>query len=68
MDTILLGVDELGKISSDNGSTPVLVRCGGGCFVCPASDAGYFINIITEHGNDYIRDVSIFNTTDNGQR
>ena len=37
---------------------PVLVRCGGGRFTCPAQDAKHFIRIITEHNEDYVRDVS----------
>lgn len=40
-----------------------LVRCGGGRFLCPAQDVKHFINIITEHGGDYVRDVSLYRTS-----
>ena len=36
----------------------VLVRCGGGRFICPAQDAAHFIEIIGTEGTDYVRDVS----------
>lgn len=46
--------------------TPMLVRCGGGRFTCPAQDVIHFITIIEQHAkqnpsasNDYIRDVSL---------
>lgn len=43
---------------------PVLVRCGGGRFVCPAQNAKHFIEIIerdakANEDGDYIRDVSL---------
>lgn len=38
---------------------PVLVRCGGGRFTCPAQDAEHFIEIIGKEGRDYVRDVSL---------
>lgn len=49
---------------------PVLIRCGGGRFTCPAQDAIHFIRIIQQslvlrgnpaphHEQDYIRDVSL---------
>ncbi|MDP6526520.1 MAG: hypothetical protein QGH15_20090, partial [Kiritimatiellia bacterium] len=36
---------------------PVLVRCNGGRFTCPAQDAKHFIDIIEDH--DHIRSVSL---------
>ena len=35
----------------------VLIRCGGGRFLCPAQDAAHFIDAID--GRDYVRDVSL---------
>lgn len=49
----------LEKLVKLNRLNPVLVRCGGGRFTCPAQDAQHFIDIITKEGSDYIRDVSI---------
>jgi len=42
---------------------PLLVRCGGGRFICPAQDVSHFIGLIerkgiTGEGGDYVRDVS----------
>ena len=37
----------------------VLVRCGGGRFICSAQDAKHFMSIITNEDSDYVRDVSI---------
>jgi len=37
----------------------VLVRCGGGRFVCPIQDLNHFRDIINKDGRDYIRDVSV---------
>lgn len=39
---------------------PVLVRCGGGRFSCPAQDLKHFIDIINKEGSDYVRDVSVY--------
>jgi hypothetical protein len=36
----------------------VLVRCGGGRFLCPIQDVQHFINIIGKEKSDYVRDVS----------
>ncbi len=38
----------------------LLVRCGGGRFICPAQDVQHFIDIIKRDGKDYVRDVSIY--------
>jgi len=38
---------------------PVLVRCGGGRFFCPAQDVEHFVGIIGRDGTDYVRDVSV---------
>ena len=38
---------------------PVLVRCGGGRFTCPAQDADHFMAIIDAGSCDYVRDVSL---------
>lgn len=37
----------------------LLVRCGGGRFMCPAQDVQHFISILEADGRDYVRDVSI---------
>lgn len=47
----------------------VMVRCGGGRFLCPIQDLNHFIKIIEEHNRfsakywqtngDYVRDVSL---------
>jgi len=50
--------DLVGIIAEDR-LQPLLVRCGSGRFSCPAQDAKHFIDIITEHGGDYVRDVSL---------
>ena len=52
---------ELEGIASDVTTrlTPVLVRCGGGRFRCPAQDAAHFIKIIESTGKDYVRDVAV---------
>lgn len=40
--------------------TPLLVRCGGGRFTCPAQDVAHFIGLVERQpGGDYVRDVSI---------
>jgi len=51
---------ELSQIINENRLQPMLVRCGGGRFVCPAQDVQHFIDIIQREGTDYIRDVSIY--------
>ena len=41
---------------------PILVRCGGGRFTCPAQDVNHFVGIIRESNEergDYVRDVSL---------
>ncbi len=49
---------------------PVLIRCSGGRFTCPAQDAKHFIEIIeatTVGVGEYVRDVSL-PTTDETYR
>jgi hypothetical protein len=37
----------------------VLVRCGGGRFLCPVQDVNHFVGIIERENSDYVRDVSL---------
>ena len=46
-------------LSSLDRLRPVLVRCGGGRFTCPAQDADHFMAIIDAGSWDYVRDVSL---------
>lgn len=41
---------------------PVLVRCNGGRFTCPAQCALHFCKIIGNSGKDYVRDISLINS------
>ena len=50
--------NDLAEIIMENRLEPLLVRCGGGRFICPAQDVTHFIDIITKEGTDYVRDVS----------
>jgi hypothetical protein len=58
LDDVWLDEKSLGDLAKRDRLAPVLVRCGGGRFTCPAQDAKHFIQIITEHKEDYVRDVS----------
>lgn len=58
LDDVWLDEKSLGELVKRDRLAPVIVRCGGGRFTCPAQDAKHFIQIITEHGEDYVRDVS----------
>lgn len=51
--------ETLDQINDLNRLTQVLVRCGGGRFVCAAQDAKHFIDIISKDNSDYVRDVSV---------
>jgi len=50
--------DDLPHIIKENRLELLLVRCGSGRFLCPAQDVDHFVQIITNEGNDYVRDVS----------
>lgn len=56
-----LRADDLRTLAADPDTrlTPVLVRCGGCRFTCPAQDAAHLIDIITRERSDYVRDVSL---------
>jgi hypothetical protein len=56
-----LSEDDVAKIAADPTTrlTPLLVRCGGGRFTCPAQDVKHFIAIIERTDMDCVRDVSI---------
>lgn len=49
--------EDLPGIIAEERLHPVLVRCGGGRFTCPAQDVDNFISIIERDGQDYVRDV-----------
>lgn len=49
---------DLATIACFDRLTPVLVRCGGGRFTCPAQDARHFMDIISK-SDDYVRDISL---------
>ena len=49
----------LDQVSDLHRFAQVLVRCGGGRFICSAQDAKHFMSIITNEDSDYVRDVSI---------
>jgi len=38
---------------------PVLVRCGGGRFTCPAQNVEHFVAIIEREQSDHVRDCSM---------
>ncbi len=50
---------DMAEIIEESRLHPCLVRCGNGRFSCPAQDVAHFVKIITEHGLDYVRDVSV---------
>ena len=57
--------DDLKRLADLDRLRPVLVRCGGGRFTCPAQDAEHFMGIVNDSGKrssddltDYVRDVS----------
>lgn len=54
-----LDLDKLDCINEIDGSTPILVRCYMGSFVCSASDAKHFIMIIDHSTTDWVKDVSL---------
>lgn len=54
---------DLPEVIKENRLQQVLVRCGGGRFICPAQDLQHFIAIIEREKSDYIRDVSIFRSS-----
>ena len=51
--------EELKAVIEENRMIQILVRCGGGRFVCPAQDVQHFMDIVNKEGSDYIRDISI---------
>ena len=55
---VWLDEESLTALEESNPTQTVLVRCGGGRFSCHAKYAKHFINVISAHGDDYIRDVS----------
>lgn len=62
-----LKLDQIESIAAEPTTrlTPMLVRCGGGRFTCPAQNTLHFIGIIEAHAkafpgdSDYVRDVSL---------
>jgi hypothetical protein len=50
---------DLPLIIAHNPSQPLLVRCGGGRFLCAADQVEHFMGIITREKTDYVRDVSL---------
>jgi len=50
---------DMPEVVAEDRLYPCLVRCGGGRFTCPAQDVKHFVDIITEHRGDYVRDVSL---------
>jgi hypothetical protein len=53
--------NEIPEIIKENRMQSMIVRCGGGRFICPVQDVQHFIDIIEKEKSDYIRDVSIYN-------
>jgi len=53
-----LSLGDLQKLVELDRLHQVLVRCGGGRFVCAAQDAEHFISLV-EKGGDYVRDISL---------
>lgn len=51
--------DDLKKLIEESPLQPVLVRCGGGRFVCPAQCVDHFVKIINQEKSDYVRDISV---------
>jgi len=58
LDFGFLNEPQLKQLANLDRLHPVLVRCGGGRFTCPAQDAAHFIACVAGHG-DYVRDVSV---------
>ena len=54
-------IDEsmIDEIESIDRFAMLIVRCGGGRFICAAQDVKHFINIINNERTDYVRDVSV---------
>lgn len=50
---------DLPAIIAHNRLELLLVRCGGGRFMCPAQDLNHFIDLIERDGREYVRDVSL---------
>ena len=50
--------EDIPTIINENRFEPLLVRCGGGRFTCPAQNVEHFIEIIGKENSDYVRDVS----------
>lgn len=53
-----LTISDLQKLTELDRLHQVLVRCGGGRFICAAQSATYFMSLV-EQGGDYVRDVSL---------
>lgn len=53
-----LTADHLAELAQIDRLCPVLVRCGGGRFTCPAQDAQHLIGCVRA-GGDYVRDVCL---------
>ena len=51
--------EDLEAVKAESRLHPVLVRCGGGRFTCPAQDVQHFVDIINRDGQDYVRDISV---------
>ena len=54
-----LNEEILDQINSIDRFAPILIRCGGGRLICSAQDVKHFIEIISNEGSDYVRDVSL---------
>lgn len=52
-------LEDIPYLIQHNRLAPVLVRCGGGRFTCPAQDVAHFINIVKLEGSDYVRDIGL---------
>lgn len=55
----VLNVVQLEAVAKIDRMIRVVVRCGCGRFYASADQAPHFIRIVTEHGEDYVRDVSL---------
>ena len=53
-----LSKEDLAVVAKHARLSPVLVRCGGCRFTCPAQDAQHLMDIIERDAKDYVRDVS----------
>ena len=48
-------------VIAENPQQLLIVRCGGGRFICTADNVEHFVAIIDKkHSEDYVRDVSIY--------